>query len=90
MLASSGASSKPCISRDRHSHSLTSQQDIGYFQGGKYLLNAFTFIMADFEQACNSATDLVLTFVPLIIFFNLQMKLTLKIGLAALLCLSIL
>lgn len=54
------------------------------------MLNAVTLIIADFEQASNSATDLVLTFVPFSIFFNLQMKLGLKIGLAALLCLSIL
>ena len=90
MLASGCSSSKPCIARGRYSHPLTSQQDIGFFQGGKYLLDAVTIIIADFGRAANSATDLVLTFVPFSILFNLQMKLGLKIGLALLLCLSIL
>jgi hypothetical protein len=90
MLASGCSSSKLCIPRARYSHSLTSQQDIGFSQGGEYLLDAVTFIIADVERAANSATDLVLTFVPFSILFNLQMKLGLKIGLALLLCLSIL
>jgi hypothetical protein len=52
------------------------------------MLNAVTFIIADFERACNSATGLVLTFIPVSIFFSLQMNLGLKLGLGALLCLS--
>ncbi|KFY00619.1 hypothetical protein O988_03193 [Pseudogymnoascus sp. VKM F-3808] len=42
-----------------------------------------------FQGASNSATDLILTLIPVTIFFSLQMKLRLKIGLGALLCLSI-
>lgn len=90
MLASSCSSSKPCIPRGRHSRSLTSSKDIGFFQGGRCLLDAVTPIIANFQRAANSATDLVLTFVPFSILVNLQMKLGLKICLALLLCLSIL
>ena len=55
-----------------------------------YLLTARGTIMADFKLAANSLTDLILTVLPITIFFKLQMQLRLKIGLAALLSLSIL
>ncbi|KFY21211.1 hypothetical protein V491_03075 [Pseudogymnoascus sp. VKM F-3775] len=42
-----------------------------------------------FQGASNSATDLILTLIPISIFFSLQMNLRLKIGLGALLCLSV-
>ncbi|RFU34906.1 hypothetical protein B7463_g1500, partial [Scytalidium lignicola] len=41
------------------------------------------------KQAANSLTDLILTALPFTIFWNLQMKLNLKIGLTALLGLSL-
>ncbi|KAF8849911.1 hypothetical protein BDZ45DRAFT_603606 [Acephala macrosclerotiorum] len=42
-----------------------------------------------FQGACNSMTDLILTVLPSSIFWTLQMKLRIKLGLAALLGLSI-
>lgn len=46
--------------------------------------------MADFYKAANSLTDLILTILPIRIFWKLQMNIRLKIGLGALLSLSIL
>jgi hypothetical protein len=46
--------------------------------------------MADKSAVFNSATDLVLTILPLTIFWTLQMATKIKLGLAGLLGLSVL
>jgi hypothetical protein len=65
------------------------QTDTGYVQGGKNGMTSIDF-MADKSAVFNSATDLVLTILPLTIFWTLQMATKIKLGLAGLLGLSVL
>lgn len=67
------------------------QEYTGFFQGGVYLLFRGHFEnCAKAFPATNSATDLVLTLIPVYAFAPLKMNMTTKLGLVALLCLSIL
>ena len=65
------------------------QTDTGYVQGGK-ISTPFVEFHINESAVFNSATDLVLTIMPITIFWTLQMDLRVKFGLAGLLCLSVL